>query len=249
MDDLTIFVCTYNSGSTLAACLESLLKSSPGSKIVVVDHHSADLTLEISRRFGAEVHEEGVSLGHARQLCFDLVESGFMAFVDSDVEVVNDVFFSKAVDELRKRRNGAVVGTAVRHKFAYGLPASLLVLRSSDFRGISIPDYVDARETFYIQERLNHLKLRTVYLADAMVHRSQYRGFKPEWEGANTRIVAGLSLSQLAFAFRVVTLIGLNSRRLRNIAYIPLFYLKFLRGFVNPSSWSKLDRPARRRSQ
>jgi len=75
-----------------------------------------------------------------------------------------------------------------------------------------------------------------------MIHRSQFRKFKPEWEGANTRLACGLSLRQLLFAFRVVVLIALNSRSIKNLAYTPIFYLKFLRGFVEPSRWRRLQR-------
>jgi hypothetical protein len=69
-----------------------------------------------------------------------------------------------------------------------------------------------------------------------------YRGHKPEWEGANTRLVAGWSLYQLAYAFVVILLIHMNSRRPRNVLYTPVFYAKFLRGFLRPDRWRVLDR-------
>jgi hypothetical protein len=37
-------------------------------------------------------------------------------------------------------------------------------------------------------------------------------------------------------------MLSINSRSLRNIAYVPLFYLKFLRGFSDPQRWRKLVR-------
>jgi glycosyltransferase involved in cell wall biosynthesis len=242
MDDLTVFVCTFNSGRTIEGCMSSIRSSSPFSKVVVVDHMSEDSTRETCLKYGAEFYEEDTGLGHARQMCFELCETRYMAFVDSDVEITELGFFGKACVMLEDTKVGAVVGMARGHRFAYGLPASLLVLRRADFSGIQIPGKIDARETYYIQVRLDSLEKKTVYLADAMIHRSQYRGYKPEWEGANTRIAAGLSPGQLAFAFRVIVLMGLNSRSLRNIAYVPLFYLKFLKGFTNPVPWSKLNR-------
>ena len=242
MDNLTVFVCTFNSGRTVERCMSSIRKTSPLSRVVVVDHMSEDSTKEICQKYGAEVYDEGIGLGHARQMCFELCDTRYMAFVDSDVEITESRFFGKACARLEEAKVGAVAGMAWGHRFAYGLPASLLVLRSGDFGGIRIPDNIDARETYYIQERLDDLEEKTVYLADVMIHRSQYRGYKPEWEGANTRIAVGLSPGQLAFAFRVIVLMGLNSRSMRNVAYVPLFYLKFLRGFTNPVPWSKLDR-------
>jgi len=242
MSDFTLFVCTFNSERTLDRCLFSLRRSSPDSKLVVVDHSSSDATGAICERYGAEVHVENVGLGRARQICFELCTSKYLVFIDSDVEIVEYRFFERAAHVLDSPEMGAVVGMAVGHRLAYGLPASLLVLRNSDFKGIRIPDYIDARETYFIQGRLDERHLKTAYLADAMVHRSQYRGMKPEWEGANTRLASGVHIRQLAFALKVIILMSLNSRSARNVAYVPLFYLKFLRGFVNPMTFHRLER-------
>lgn len=242
MDSITAFVCTFNSERTILDCMTSLRRALPQSRIVVVDHKSRDRTKEICLRYGAEVFEEDVGLGHARQMCFEMCRTRFLVFVDSDVEGRGPGFFVQGLRELEEEGNGAVVGMALGHRLAYGLPASLLVLRTSDFTGIRIPDAIDARETYFIQRRLGSLGLRTVYLADAMIHRSEYRGMKPEWEGANTRLACGLSGVQLAFALKVILLMSINSRSVKNVAYVPVFYLKFLRGFVDPTSWVRLRR-------
>jgi hypothetical protein len=163
-------------------------------------------------------------------------------FVDSDVEVVDGEFLEKSSRLMSDERVGAVVGLAKGHLFAYGLPASLLVLRRRDFRGTIIPDYIDARETFFIQKRLDGLKLRTAYVRDAIIHRSQFRKYKAEWEGANTRILPSPALKELLFALEVVLLLSLNSRSVRNILYVPIFYARFVRGFVNPRPWLRLQR-------
>ena len=242
MDDLTVYVCTYNSSATLEACLSGIGRAASGAGLVVIDHESTDGTVGIARRHGATIVSEAVGLGHARQMAFDAVDTRFLAFVDSDVEVVDRGFFRRALSELEAGGTGAVVGMAAGHRLAYGLPASLLVLRAADFRGRVIPDQIDARETYFIQERLDRLGLGTVYLADAIVHRSQFRRYKPEWEGANTRLACGIELGQLAFSLKVILLMSMNSRSLKNIAYVPLFYLKFLRGFANPQAWARLER-------
>ncbi len=243
MGRLTIFVCTFNSGRTIARCLDSLRRGAPDSEVVVVDHESQDSTLDVCRRRGLRVLKESVGLGYARQLSFESCSTEYIAFVDSDVEVVGEGFFARALSELERSKGvGAVVGMALGHRYSYGLPASLLVLRTSDFSGIEIPDYIDARETYFIQERLDRLNLGTCYLADAMVHRSQYRGMKPEWEGSNTRLACGLDVRQLGFAFKVMVLMSLNSRSWRNMLYVPVFYMKFIRGFVKPLAWARLNR-------
>jgi glycosyltransferase involved in cell wall biosynthesis len=241
-NDLTFCVCTFNSSSTLKACLESIRSSSRDAQLLVVDHHSTDDTIEIAKKFGARIVLENQGLGHARQLCFDNADTEFLVFVDSDVEILQSNFFSQAKKHLEDPAIGAIVGLAHGHRIAYGLPASLLVLRKKDFLGRVIPHYIDARETFFIQKRLDQLKLKTIYVFEAMRHRSQYRRYKPEWEGANTRMLPASMLKELGFTLRVILFVALNSGSKRNMAYLPIFYAKFFRGFVNPGPWIRLRR-------
>jgi len=239
---LTACVCTYNSAKTLERCLNSIRKVAADLRVLVVDHRSEDDTVEIARKFGAEIVSEKKGLGFARQLCFDLTNSEYIVFVDGDVEIVRKDFFDIAFRALSRKEYGAVVGMALGHRFRYGLPASLLVLRKNDFVGKIVPDYIDARETFFIQRRLDNRKLRTYYVCDSMIHRSQFRKFKPEWEGANTRILPDSNRKELFLALKVIILLSLNSRNLKNILYIPIFYLKFLHGFAKPAAWLRMNR-------
>lgn len=240
--EFSFCVCTYNSSKTLYDCLRSIRDVSSDSRLIIVDHDSQDGTMEIASVFSTEVHTETKGLGFARQLCFDLVNTEFIIFVDSDVEIVREDFLSVSKRVLTSEEYGAVVGMPVRHRLAYGLPAGLLVLRKSDFEGKIIPDYIDARETYFIQRRLGERKLKTFYVPDSMVHRSQFRKSKPEWEGANTRILPSPMLKELGFSLGVIVLMSLNSHRAKNIAYVPIFYLKFLIGFANPKPWLRLKR-------
>lgn len=240
--ELTFCVCTYDSAKTLERCLGSIRERVPGAHFLVVDHHSVDGTVQIAKQFNAEVISERRGLGYARQLCFGSTNTKYIAFVDSDVEIVRTDFFDTALTVLQKREYGAVVGMAVGHRFRYGLPASLLVLRKSDFLGKVVPNYIDARETFFLQKRLDEYKLRTYYVLDSMVHRSQFREFKPEWEGANTRMLPNSKLKELLFCLKVIVFLSLNSRSMKNILYVPIFYLKFLYGFAKPEPWLRLKR-------
>jgi glycosyltransferase involved in cell wall biosynthesis len=243
MKTLTVCVCTYNSAKTLERCLKSIRSVAAAElRILVVDHHSEDDTVQIARKFGAEIFSETKGLGFARQLCFDLTKSEYIVFVDGDVEMVRKDFFDIAIQALSRKECGAVVGMALGHRFRYGLPASLLVLRKNDFLGKIVPTYIDARETFFIQRRLDDRKLNTFYVYDSMIHRSQFRKFKPEWEGANTRILPDSSRKELFLALKVIILLSLNSRNLKNILYIPIFYLKFLHGFAKPAAWLRMNR-------
>jgi glycosyltransferase involved in cell wall biosynthesis len=222
--------------------LKSIRKISPNSRILIIDHDSTDLTVSISKQFSVRLIAENVGLGRARQLGFENASTKYLVFVDSDVEIRRSDFLHHSVSALENPRIGAVVGMSLGHRFTYGLPASLLVLRCEDFKGKIIPDYIDARETFFIQKRLDSLGLKTVYLLNSMKHESQFRKYKPEWEGANTRILPSSRIRELGFTAKVIVLLTLNSRSVTNLAYLPIFYMKFLRGFLDPEPWLKLRR-------
>ncbi len=243
-EQFTFCVCTYNSADTLDRCLASVRALSKNSPLLVVDHHSGDSTLEISKTYSAEILSEDTGLGRARQICLDHTRTDYLIFVDSDVQIIRRDFLSISERVLRSNREfGAIVGMAMGHRLTYGLPASLLALRRDDFcEGKVVPDYIDARETFFIQQRLDELGLKTYYLMDAIRHTSKYRKFKPEWEGANTRLLPSPAYKELPLALKVTILLSFNSASLRNIVYIPIFYSKFLRGFANPKPWLKLKR-------
>ncbi|MDG6934195.1 MAG: glycosyltransferase family 2 protein [Nitrososphaerota archaeon] len=240
--EITVCICTYNSARTLSDCMSRLRLALPRARVLVVDHHSQDGTYEIAKMFGAELYSEREGLGAARQMCFDLTSTRLISFLDSDVILTDSRFFYVASSLLNNASVGAVVGMSVGHRLAYGLPAGLLVLRTRDFRGQIIPPEIDARETYYIQRRLTKLRLKTRYLANCMIHKSGYRELKPEWEGANTRLIRGLSPAELIYAFRIIVLLTFNNRSLKNILYVPIFYAKFMRGFLDFRTWRHIQR-------
>ena len=240
--DFTFCVCTYNSQKTIYSCLSSIRRSYPAAEILVVDHFSNDDTTGIARSFGCRIESEGIGLGFARQRCLDLSNTEYIVFIDSDVEILDSAFLNRAEKAFQSKQNGAVVGLALGHRFSYGLPASLLVIRKSDFEGRLIPNYIDARETYFLQRRLDELQLKTQYVYNAMRHNSQYREYKPEWEGANTRLLPTGAVGELLFASKVMVLLTLNSRSMKNVLYLPIFFLKFFRGFANPGPWIRLKR-------
>jgi glycosyltransferase involved in cell wall biosynthesis len=237
-----VLVSTFNSGRYLEECLRSARAYLPVRRLIVVDHESTDDTRAIAERSGAEVHLENVGLGYSRTLALTLASTELVVMLDSDVVVRSPEFFPRAVARLRDPMNGAVVGMSMGHRFCYGLPFSLALLPRAWAQSVAVPPWVNARETYYFQERLRKDQRRVAYVLDAMEHRSLYRGHKAEWEGANTRLVAGWDPRQLAYAAVVSTLIQMNSRRPRNIVYTPIFYAKFLRGFLRPDRWRVLDR-------
>jgi glycosyltransferase involved in cell wall biosynthesis len=237
-----VLVSTFNSAHDLEDCLRAARAHLPISRLIVVDHESTDGTREIAARWGAETHTETVGLGYSRTLALSLAESRWVVFLDSDVILRSPTFFEEARRLARRPGTGAVVGMSVGHTFRYGLPLGLTLLPLAWARSVRIPPNVNARETYFLQQALRRDGRRVAYVLDAMEHRSRFRRHKPEWEGANTRLVAGWSPYQLLYAFVVILLIHMNSRRPRNVLYTPIFYAKFLRGFADPSRWRILDR-------
>ncbi|MCI4329260.1 MAG: glycosyltransferase family 2 protein [Thermoplasmata archaeon] len=237
-----VLVSTFNSARDLDDCLRAARAYLPVRRLIVVDHNSTDGTQEIVRRWDGEIHDEHVGLGYSRTLALSLAETPWVLFLDSDVVLRSPRFFQEASELARRPGVGAVVGMAVGHTFRYGLPLGLTLLPLAWARAVTIPPEVNARETYFFQQALRRDRRKVAYVLNAMEHRSLYRGHKPEWEGANTRLVAGWSPYQLAYALAVILLIHMNSRRPRNLAYTPIFYAKFLRGFLHPARWRVLDR-------
>jgi len=83
---ITIIIPTYNSGVTLARCLESVRSQSHGPKsVIVVDRFSADGTSEIAMTEGAKLIETGVNRSLARNIGLEKSSSDGVLFVDSDM--------------------------------------------------------------------------------------------------------------------------------------------------------------------
>src|SRR5207244_10793973 len=83
---ITIIIPTYNSGVTLARCLESVRSQSNGPKsVIVVDRFSADGTSEVAMTEGAKLIETGVNRSLARNIGLEKSSSDGVLFVDSDI--------------------------------------------------------------------------------------------------------------------------------------------------------------------
>lgn len=238
-----VLVRTFNSAASLEACLRSARASLPVERLLVVDRESTDETRTIALRFGAEFYPEDVGLGRATRLAIEKATSEYVVFLDSDVTVRRTDFCSLAIEKLSDPRVAAVVGGASGHRFLYGLPLSLTVFRRSWIADVAIPSEAQGRETYYIQRALRRGHRRVVYVPDAMEHRSVYRTRNwPEWQGAQTRLAAGMSARELVYSAMVILLIHMNSKRAKDLVYTPVFFGKFLRGFLSPARWRVMDR-------
>jgi glycosyltransferase involved in cell wall biosynthesis len=244
LPSVDVLVATYESAATLAQALESVRAFVPVHHLIVVDRFSRDGSADIAKAHGAMVLDERTGLGRARNLALAAADTDPVLFVDSDVVIERPDFYARALEAYARRRTAAVVGMNLGHRFRYGLPLGLTMIGRRWALSAGIPDDAQGRETYYLQRAAREQGLSTRYVPDAMRHYGTYRASPhwPEFQGAAIRRSSGWDPRELAYAAEVVLLMHLNSRRARNVAYSPVFYLKLLRGFFDPGRWSRLDR-------
>jgi glycosyltransferase involved in cell wall biosynthesis len=241
---LDVLMITFNSATSLEASLAAIRRYLPVHHLILVDRFSTDGTPEIARRFGATVVSEESGVGQARTKALELADTELALFVDSDVILRRPDFYAQAFSLLQQPRTAAVVGCAIGHPFEYGLPLGLTLFRLDWGRRAGMALQGQGQETIAFRRAVRRQHQRVRYVAAAMDHQGTYRRVRtwPEWQGAQTRLVAGRSLYELLYSFLVILLIHLNSRSLRNLVYTPIFWAKFMRGYARPERWKFIDR-------
>ncbi len=238
-----VLVRTANSARTLESALAPARRWLPVHRFIVVDRASTDDTQAIAKRYGAEIYVDEVGIGRATHWALELADTELVLFLDSDVTLRRPDFYREALRTIARPGVGAVVGTPVGHSFLYGLPLGLTLLPRTWALGVTIPPEAQGAETYFFRQQLRKDHRRIAYVPNAMDHRSPYRGRHwPEWQGAQIRRSAGWSPRELTYSLLVVLLIHANSHSARNVAYTPVFYLKLLRGFMDPQRWWMRDR-------
>jgi len=98
--DISVVVVTWEAEKNLGDCLASIFRQKPG-KIIVVDAHSKDRTREIARSYGVQiVDDEGKTLGLARNIGLDQVQTPFVSYIGAD-NVITDGFFKLMVEDIK----------------------------------------------------------------------------------------------------------------------------------------------------
>jgi len=109
---VSVVVCTYNGGPTLAQCLRSLeLLDYPDYEVIVVDDGSTDSTREIVARFPSvrAVHQTNQGLSVARNVGLQMATGSIVAYTDSDCFADPD-WLTHLVHQLVRSKAAAVGG-------------------------------------------------------------------------------------------------------------------------------------------
>jgi len=95
LDRVDVVVLTKNSERMLEKCLDSVFKTVPVNRLIIVDGYSTDSTLEIVGKFREKygnviVIKDSGTRGSARLKGIRLVKTRWFLFVDSDVTLCDD---------------------------------------------------------------------------------------------------------------------------------------------------------------
>jgi glycosyltransferase involved in cell wall biosynthesis len=211
-EPVDVLMPTYNSVRYLDSALRSVEKAIPSCRLIVVDHHSNEGTLDILKKHRASVFFDDTSLGYARQLLLERSTGRILLMFDSDVVIREDGWFERGLKLLGSmsedgKRVGAVVllPTIVPpveleefKRFWWRLLPSLerdfFVTHSTLFlreclKGIHIPEELGAAEDVYIWLHLKKKGYTSRTMRVAGTHYFTLSEKKGRWMGANLRIL------------------------------------------------------------
>jgi len=87
---VSVIIVAKESASTIEECLIAIIKNNP-SEIIVIDGNSTDETMQIARKYTEKVYsDDGKGLCFARQLGVEQATQEYIAYVDSDVVLIED---------------------------------------------------------------------------------------------------------------------------------------------------------------
>lgn len=268
---IDVAVMTYNSEKYLEKALDSLFKAVKVRRLIVVDHYSKDKTLEIAKKFNAEIYMEDVSLGYARQLAIEKVETPIFMFFDSDIVFLRPFnWFENVMAILKNDRNlAAIVMTvtvsgktpeAAHLQYAeywnekqpwtmrWGFTTGSTFIKKEALSGLSIPSSLDAREDRYIELHIvTKKKMRFDNYRCNGIHYFDYQN-KGAWAGANERILTGLKYLPYNFVRRIITAPlkaippMIHYRNPKILSWNTRYWMGYLKGYLQPYKYRKLKR-------
>lgn len=239
----------------------------PVKRIVILDHHSSDGTVEIAQSNGCELVQEDKGLGYARQLAIELSSTEVFAMVESDLVYEEFDWYQKALP-LLAGAVGAVVAYVPRSsaeergKYAefwsrytplrarrHGFSAGSTLFRKSAVAGIRVPTFLNAYEDIFIMREMKKRGWSYKTLEVRGVHHSDFESTrKARWYGANARLLYSVQPDDATLLRRHATLpikglvASLGSGSPSVFAWSVSFSANFLLGWSYPDRFATLRR-------
>lgn len=224
-EKIDVFIPTYNSEKHLQECLDSVKKTFPVRRVVLIDHNSVDSTLRIGKANGCEIVEEERGLAYARELSFRLAETEVLAMVESDLVYREYSWYERAVGLMRDNVAAVVAYvpralevargrynefwsryTPLRER-RHGFSAGSTLMKREAVKGMRLPPRLNAYEDLYILRQLSRRGWTYRYIEVGGVHYSDDSSFaKAKWYGANARTLYSMDPSDIVLIRRHLTL-------------------------------------------
>ena len=114
--DISVIIVTYNSASSIDACLASITSQADVvSEIIVVDNASVDGTLAKAEGFGVQLlaHQENIGFGNACNIGFDASHGTYLYFINPDAELTRPDSLKRLCGALEDHPAWGMVGTRI----------------------------------------------------------------------------------------------------------------------------------------
>lgn len=163
---VTLAVAAYNSVSTIASCVESLLRTEyPDKEIIVVDDGSVDETLSILKKYPVTVlHQDHAGVSAGRDNAFRHATGDIIAYTDSDCEV-DKQWITELIKPFSDPQVGATTGRTIFHTDDHC---------TSWIRSLDIEERYNKRNTYTGLANGTNCAIRKIIL-------EEISGFDPEW--------------------------------------------------------------------
>ncbi len=107
---VSVVVPTYNSEGTIETCLRSVFNQSYDDvEVIVIDRFSEDRTVDIAERFGAKVYQLECERAKAKNFGLRKSRGKYVLFIDSDMELTENVVYECVELAESDERIGGVV--------------------------------------------------------------------------------------------------------------------------------------------
>ncbi len=114
MNRISVVIVTFNSASTIKACIDSIIKFSSGCEVIVVDNNSEDITCEIVQEFGKRVKliKASTNLGFAKanNLGVKSAIGEYFIFLNPDTEIIQKYSLNRLKIILEKNPEFGIIG-------------------------------------------------------------------------------------------------------------------------------------------